>query len=477
MAWCILSFRTNAQLLKQRGLQRMATFLISFGIIFGGSYLIVWGNEHSSTMSSVVIVLLNAITPALVVKISSLESHSNESSYSASLYLKITAIRWANTAIITRTITPFTDLIRSGEYLLESIRVLLTAEILQRPILELLDFSGNIKKHYSAPRAPDQRRMYLCFLSDSYDIGERYTDISKVLFLTSIYCTLMPAAFFYASIIFVVYYWMDKYLILNVWRQAPRINEDISIVSIYTFVLNIIVYVIVAAFTIAQFPYDDACPVNGEEQVPLDYMNATILETFNGEKVETSVDGESVAYKFCNQNLLGSNIGIFPFHSLLHGQEWMSTSQANLDKALGWVGMIVYVAVVVAIIYRLTTTIVLPYFTVEKVSTSHEQNSLSRLKYLKTFLSPQLIPLIKSKTFNVDSDKGFSEVDEIYGYVPQVKISGSLYPKLLCQVDEDCYDLVGWNDPNKKGFDDHNLMNDVEDRGVNTFSVVRKWSP
>ena len=71
----------------------------------------------------------------------------------------------------------------------------------------------------------------------------------------------------------------------------------------------------------------------------------------------------------------------------------------------------------------------------------------------------------------LDSPKGFCEVDEIYGYVPQVKIEGSLYPKLLCRIDEDCYDLVGWNDPTKKGYDDHNLMEDVKGRGSNAFSI------
>lgn len=369
---------------KTKFLQRIVTFLASFLIIFGGAYFIIKGSEHSSTISSIVIVVLNEITPMLVRMLSSVESHSNESSYSGSLYLKITAIRWANTAIITRAVTPFTDLIRSGDYLLESIRVLFTAEILQRPILQLLDFGGNIKKHYSAPRAPDQRRMDLCFISASYDIGERYTDISKVLFLAFFYCTLMPASFFYAATIFAVYYWMDKYLILNVWRQAPRINEDISIVSIYTFVFNIMVYVIIAAFTIGQFPYDDACVVN-DESIPDDYMKVTTLETFSKETIEISVDGESVVYKFCDQNLLGSNLSLFPFPALLRQEEWMSPIQVTLDEALGWIGMIVYILVVIAIFYRLITKHVLPYFTV----TEFVSDSYIFLSNLKVFVSQE----------------------------------------------------------------------------------------
>ena len=52
----------------------------------------------------------------------------------------------------------------------------------------------------------------------------------------------------------------------------------------------------------------------------------------------------------------------------------MSDSQATICKVLGWVGMLVYVSVLIAIAYRLMTTMVLPYFTHYEVSFSQNQN-------------------------------------------------------------------------------------------------------
>ena len=58
-------------------------------------------------------------------------------------------------------------------------------------------------------------------------------------------------------------------------------------------------------------------------------MNATSLVLFDGgERIETAVGEDSViVYEFCNQNLLASNSGLFPFPSLLlllHREQWMS---------------------------------------------------------------------------------------------------------------------------------------------------------
>ena len=54
----------------------------------------------------------------------------------------------------------------------------------------------------------------------------------------------------------------------------------------------------------------------------------------------------------------------------------------------------------------------------------------------------------------------FSNIAELYAYVPQVKIGGFDYPFLLCDVDKIDDGYVGWNDP-YNGYDHHNMIFDI----------------
>lgn len=112
---------------------------------------------HSLLLSTVTIILCNSITPLIVRNLTKLESHENETTFASSSYVKVTLIRWVNTVIVTLIITPFTDILQSGK-LINAIRLLFTAELLQRPLLQLVDWMGNIKRHILGPRALDQRR-------------------------------------------------------------------------------------------------------------------------------------------------------------------------------------------------------------------------------------------------------------------------------------------------------------------------------
>lgn len=62
-------------------------------------------------------------------------------------------------------------------------------------------------KHVLAPRASTQAEMNLAFQGTFYNLGERYTDLTKVLFVVFFYSALYPLAFFFgAAILFVQYY-------------------------------------------------------------------------------------------------------------------------------------------------------------------------------------------------------------------------------------------------------------------------------
>ena len=119
----------------------------------------------------------------------------------------VTAFRWINTAVVTQVITPFTDTLQNGDFLIKFVYTQLMFDLFQGPLLRLTDIYGNLCKHVLAPRAPDQRRMNLYFSGGGYDIGERYTNVTRVLFLTFWYSAIFPMAFFFAAAILTLSYW------------------------------------------------------------------------------------------------------------------------------------------------------------------------------------------------------------------------------------------------------------------------------
>jgi len=104
------------------------------------------------------------------------ESHPSEGEKQASLYYKITACLWVNTAIITAFITPFADTLEDEkDALIPAMLAIFITEMFKAPVVQLLDIPGHVKRHILGPRAVDQWRMNTYFQGTSWLLSERYT--------------------------------------------------------------------------------------------------------------------------------------------------------------------------------------------------------------------------------------------------------------------------------------------------------------
>jgi len=438
---------------NKRVIQRVVTFMITVVLIAGGAALIALARSKDITLSVILVILFNSITPMVVRMLTSFESHTDETSSMSSAYIKVTLLRWVNTAIVTAVISPFAYTIMDGNHLIESLRILFTAELLQRPILQLTDWLGNLKRHVLAPRAKDQRRMNLLFSSHTYSIGERYTDVTKLLFLTCFYATLYPIAWFFSAAILFVYYWVDKFCILRMWKQGPKINGMISIYSVYFFLLCVITYSVMGTYNMAMFPFDNTCET--DEVVPDFYEGTYVMGTKN----TITISSDSKAYKYCDQDMFRYLPSVFPPfpYDQPDGSEWMNETQLKYLPIYGWscIGIIATVGAVIA--FRFFIKLVLPLFSK------------------------------RYKTQGKAIEQAFSEVLEIEGYIPNVDIPGYAFPFLMCDISGIDDELIGWRGVCEHGFD--NLIYDMPQvlrrrkskknlTAENpTFSQVMHWPP
>jgi len=132
--------------------------------------------RHGAAMAALVISLLNSCVPYLCKWITSLESHPEEDTRSTSRYIKITIFLFVNTAIVTSTITPFTDTVSNEpSAITHSIYAIFIFELVRGPITQLLDPTGFIYRHVLGPRTKNFRRMLLLFRGTPYELSDRYT--------------------------------------------------------------------------------------------------------------------------------------------------------------------------------------------------------------------------------------------------------------------------------------------------------------
>lgn len=419
------------------------------------------------SISGPVITIMNTSVPLIIKILMIFERHATEGGWQRSLYLKITLFRWVNTAIILILITPFTSKIDSkASDVLPVVNSILWSEMWLSPTLRILDIWGNIQKHILAPRSQTQEDMNSNFHGTKYLLGERYTDLTKVLFVCFFYSAFHPATFFYGFIILMIQYYADKYCLMRIWYLAPLIGKEVSVFSRrYFFSGALLALCITSSFVYAQFPYDNVCDSDASFD-PGTYSAVTQ----KGEEIDVTIE-EDKQVQYCSQRFRSVDGFAFPASPdwQRKGLEWMTDEQETLVALYGWTSVAMVVGFVVYIFGGA----------------------------IKNFFFGIFRGIYKPT--GRDQCIDFSTDQEIYAYVPQVRRGGYAFPFLACDVDGISDNLIGWTDThNSRDF--HNIIYDMPYDGMKRqrdeevteesstdeekkskkrpiFSIIKHWQP
>lgn len=144
--------------------------------------------------------------------------------------------------------------------LLPTTYAILLSDVWLSPLLRLSDWMTNVKKHILAPRARTQEEMNLSFQGTFYNLGERYTDFTKVLFVVFFYSALFPPGFFFGFLILTFQYWVDKFSLVRIWGWTPVIGDELAVFSRRFFFIGAgLAFCVMSSYAFAQFPYDNVC--------------------------------------------------------------------------------------------------------------------------------------------------------------------------------------------------------------------------
>lgn len=95
-------------------------------------------------------------------------------------------------------------------------------------------------------------------------LGERYTSMSKTLFVALFYAALYPPGMFIAAFTYLFTFWIDKLCLLRVWRAPPLYDAQVAKKSRGYLMLSVLAHLLVTANWYAGWPFDEVAKDNGD---------------------------------------------------------------------------------------------------------------------------------------------------------------------------------------------------------------------
>lgn len=336
--------------------------------------------------------------------------------------------------------------------LIPSIYAIFLAEIVTTNAVQLLDPMGHIKRHFLAPRAVTQDAMNLAMQGAEVELAERYTNMTKLLFLALWYCSIFPGALFMCSFALGLNYFTDGFSLMRTWKRLPNLGTNISQFSRrYFFSTAIVAMSVVSAFYWSGFPFDNLCK---NDTVSSTYIGDWAVDIAGGGTTSVSITDSSESFRYCLQDYLRYGNRTFPALSAWQpeGGEWMTEDQEFVVDIYGWSSLGV-LAIVIVFFFSLIYTTIRASFAV-----GHEHRG---------------------------EDQGihFSNVPSISAFVPQVVSHMYSYPLLACDVEGLAIDLFDWTDPDRPHSyydlteDADELVGDISVRDKLVFSIISHAPP
>ncbi|CAM9125685.1 unnamed protein product, partial [Heterosigma akashiwo] len=177
--------------------------------------------------TGIVVALLNSVLPVVLKTIVLLENHVDDGDRQDSLFAKLSAARFMNTAIINWVTTSFHSTLSLTS--LKTIQSILISDAVITPTVSLLNLGGNFKIHVLGKFAKTHPKLMSYYTGVQWYLGERYTAYTKTFFVAAFYAALYPGGMFVAAFCFAYGYWVDKYMLLRVWKKPPQYDAQLAV--------------------------------------------------------------------------------------------------------------------------------------------------------------------------------------------------------------------------------------------------------
>ena len=171
------------------------------------------------------------------------------------------------------------------------------------------------------------------FTNTAWFLAERYTDMTKSLFVGLFFSTLYPGGLVWTACSFVMCYWVDKYCLFRIWKQPPAIDASLTAASRLQVAVICLVHSLIAAVFFAGYPFDKVVTGTGTGTINI---NKTMLD---GSTEASTLTQALYAYQSDGKRP--------PALVNIPTADWMTSEQQDVVKMFSVINIIVIVLVCV----------------------------------------------------------------------------------------------------------------------------------
>lgn len=251
---------------------------IVLGFLVACYYCVELANsfKNSSTILPIVIGVIDTFIPTIFYYITSYEVPSNEGVFQESLQIKLFSVR-----LVLSTIFPYLstkwNLLITPTMLLTILNVQIAA-CFSDPIQKLLDLPNIFYRNIAGPMMiSSQEELNGIWIGSGWSLAERYTGISKILFVSLFYSFLSPISLPICALALVLTFFIDRFLLLRRWRQPVMMDAQVSFRLRQQTILAVAGHMYSSLRILYSWPMDEASPIPGSQ----DYSYVDKSPSFN----------------------------------------------------------------------------------------------------------------------------------------------------------------------------------------------------
>ena len=211
---------------NERYARSASSFLFTAAVLYA-CFLLVSSQTNNAGALVAVISVLNSILPVIFICITDIEGTIDEDDRQNSFMIKLYCAR-----VLTAVIFPFMGTTWNtfpDVKTIASIKNVQLSSCFLSPFLQLLDINGIISRQILTRLfARNQADANRYWSGTKFTLAERYTEISKTLFISLFYSFLDPTSLFIGALACINTFFIDRYLLLRRTSQPPMLDNSMG---------------------------------------------------------------------------------------------------------------------------------------------------------------------------------------------------------------------------------------------------------
>lgn len=242
----------------ERNILRLFSIPLSGLTLLGAYLLIEAASKEDQVVSAVTIGLIDVALPYIYQSITYFECHLDVDDKLGSLLFKLVPAR-----VLTSVFFKYTGKLKWDEYLntrnILDIMYIQLATCFASPIFSFLDLYNLTKKYIFAPIFSKSQRDYNGYWKGSeWDLAERYSSLSKVIFVTLFYSLLIPLSYFVCAGTLMFAFYFDRFMLFCRWIPAPMMDSTLALYVRRIGLISVVAHMYVSSRLLYSWPMDSA---------------------------------------------------------------------------------------------------------------------------------------------------------------------------------------------------------------------------